>query len=362
MTDLSFGNSPILTPRNSHIADDRIDTPLKTLSMTKNQQFASPAPSAGSIPKPRINLKFSVVDTASPTVSPTSGRGPQTDDRPCMGNTPGSPLRHAMKINEELDDDESNLLSAHSDQLSSDFRLLASKEMEILETKNTIKELVRKQRGLEKEIKGLKVGIERQLVKNATQEAAKVHRERQQAIQRMQKMQALQNQNTHPSQATRKGPPPSHRRPGRVSPPAQLSSDQSWLTRPMNLIQHFDDLISEEFDKLELGNEADRLEEEKYNDTLRRKREINQPIKQLADGGDVVQSVSQHLWSFVNEVKANLLVEDPADELALLGIHAKLPPPKKVGSPLTTHLLDNDEIGQVDESDLWDAEEDLLEL
>ncbi|GMG56315.1 unnamed protein product [Ambrosiozyma monospora] len=108
----------------------------------------------------------------------------------------------------------------------------------------------------------------------------------------------------------------------------QHGKRQSWFSKPINFFQQFDNMIYQEFEKLNLPGLGDEQQSHLTNnygdhddDSSNGKREINEPIKALAgltggstgvNNGEVMQSVSNSLWSFVNEVKTNLL-NDPSD-------------------------------------------------
>ncbi|ODQ48688.1 hypothetical protein PICMEDRAFT_9215 [Pichia membranifaciens NRRL Y-2026] len=219
----------------------------------------------------------------------------------------------------------SKLDSIPQDELSENFRLLASKEMEVLEIKNQLKDLLQRKKDKEFELQQLKLKIEKQLMANLKQQNNDQYRHR--FEQHTPKSPtSLQKSVVQPSSSYVDPlmddsffPVSSN------SADDERSKRQSWFAKPLNFIQQFDSLIYKEFEKLQIPDD-DELNVCKDTSVLDmsytldqskslKPKEINAPIKSLAGDGDasgtdVVQSMSQHLWSFVNDVKSNLLVEE----------------------------------------------------
>ena len=219
----------------------------------------------------------------------------------------------------------SKLDNIPQDELSENFRMLASKEMEVLEIKNQLKDLLQRKKDKEFELQQLKLKIEKQLMANLKQQNNEQYRHR--FEQHTPKSPtSLQKSIIQPS-STYVDPllddsffPMSSN-----NADDERNKRQSWFAKPLNFIQQFDNLIYKEFEKLQIPDD-DELSVSKDSSVLdmsytldqsksSKPKEINAPIKSLADDGeasstDVVQSMSQHLWSFVNDVKSNLLVEE----------------------------------------------------
>lgn len=218
----------------------------------------------------------------------------------------------------------SKLNNIPQDELSENFRLLASKEMEVLEIKNQLKDLLQRKKDKEFELQQLKLRIEKQLMENLKQQNNEQYRHR--FEQHTPKSPtSLQKSVVQPSSSYIDPLMDDSFFPVSSNVEDEKNKRQSWFSKPLNFIQQFDNLIYKEFEKLQIPDD-DELNVSKdtsvvdisYN--LERKspnrKEINAPIKSLAGDSeassstDVMQSVSQHLWSFVNDVKSNLLVEE----------------------------------------------------
>lgn len=218
------------------------------------------------------------------------------------------------------------------DKISENFKLLASKELEILEIKNRLKELMNVKREKELELQYLKRTIERQLLS---------------------KNQSYTNNNMGNSNGMPKSPTSAQKHRiksynSNIDPllddsfmPIQAHSDDnkrnSWFAKPLNFIQNFDNLIYKEFEKLQITDLEERRIGPRSGDILDENDEADDDVDDVDDDDDdddddyfidmnynhkqhgnaetslstdVLQSVSQHLWSFVNDVKSNLLTEE----------------------------------------------------
>ncbi|GME82512.1 unnamed protein product [Ambrosiozyma monospora] len=271
-------------------------------------------------------------------------------------------------------ENETSVLSEH-------LRILATKEMEILEIKQEIDNLNGRKKVLEFELQDLKIKVEQQLVRQLTQQNLAAnnklcHRHTMSSIDTTGNVTPFDRHVPKSPRSLKRGsvqqatgmfvdplldggtyhispsPEPEsngasgsynhqqrHQRSATTvvgSPYAdytpqslhQHGKRQSWLAKPLNFFQQFDNMIYQEFEKLNLpglGDEQQSQEMDNYgshdDDSSNGKREINEPIKALAgltggstgvNNGEVIQSVSNSLWSFVNEVKSNLL-NDPSD-------------------------------------------------
>ena len=231
--------------------------------------------------------------------------------------------------------------SADYDDLSEKFRLLAVKEMEILDIKNQVKELLQRKQDREFELQQLKVNIEKQLMSNLKQQNTENHRRKfDQHIPKSPS--SVQKRVLRPTNST-VDPlvddsfiPISSDNVLDTSSPTSTDKRQSWFSKPFTFIQQLDNIVYKELGKLQLDDtEAPLIDPDYGNDThatrpgqqhqkpqLQRneEKEINAPIKSLAfestpSGSDVMQTVSQHLWSFVNDVRSNLLVDEDETDL-----------------------------------------------
>jgi hypothetical protein len=225
------------------------------------------------------------------------------------------------------------------DELSENFKLLASKELEILEIKNQIKDLMQRKRDKEFELQQLKINIEKQLMSNLKQQNNEQYRHRfenhipKSPTSAQKRIIKPTTSNIDPLIDDSYLP---------ISPNNNLDNSnidkrQSWFSKPLNFIQQFDNLIYKEFEKLQVQDDDNHIAEDDDDDyddddlrfvdmnlnyngkffkgNKNKDKEINAPIKSLAfetnsTTTDVMQSVSNHLWSFVNDVKSNLLIEE----------------------------------------------------
>lgn len=208
--------------------------------------------------------------------------------------------------------------NSNNDELSENFRLLASKEMEILDIKNQLKDLTQRKREREFELQQLKIKIEKQLMFNLKQESNNFNKLPNSPISAKKHIIKSTNSNIDPLIDDSYLPISSSKSTMNESM-NKYDNRQSWFSKPLNFIQQFDTLISKELEKLQVQDDDDfeivdmnhRINDG-YHDA---NKEINAPIKSLATDSnststDVMQSVSQHLWSFVNDVKSNLLIDE----------------------------------------------------
>lgn len=221
------------------------------------------------------------------------------------------------------------------DPLSDKFRLLASKEMELLEIKNQLNDLLKRKRESENDLKRLKLSIEKQLLRNLKQQNNEQSRHR--IDQNIPKSPtSIHKRVMKPSSSTND---PLINYSGVDSSVQTNTNDttlndkydkrQSWFSKPLSLFQQFDNLITKEFEKLQIPDEENedlKLIDMNYNvndKAADRDAQYSAPIRSLvsdtaSSSADVMQSVSQHIWSFVNDVKSNLLIEEePEYELPI---------------------------------------------
>ncbi|TID26207.1 hypothetical protein CANINC_002796 [Pichia inconspicua] len=203
-------------------------------------------------------------------------------------------------------------------EISENFKLLASKELEILEIKNQLKELMTMKREKELELQYLKRNIERQLLRKNQNYANNSlintnNAPRSPTLAQKHRIKSL-NSNVDPLLDDSYTTNQSHMDDNKRS---------SWFAKPLNFIQNFDNLIYKEFEKLQISDseivttevhtgdilqENDGNEDEEYIDM-----EFNQKSPSNGETSlstDVLHSFSQHIWTLVNDVKANLLTDD----------------------------------------------------
>lgn len=284
---------------------------------------------------PASNNENKTNHLASPMMDLRDGAVDNSEHRSSMDDADVSLLSNSsptpsstLKIGGKLQDD-----------LSENFRLLASKEMEILEIKNSLKELIQKKREKEFELQQLKINIEKQLMTNLKQQNNDQYKHK--FDQHIPKSPiSVQKRVIKPSNSSVDPLLDDSYIPIQQESPDRISNSEkrkSWFSKPLNFIQQFDNLIYKEFEKLqipedeepELNSNANNIIEdytsiENSNDTAEEYdfKEINAPIKSLAyettaaSSTDVMQSVSQHLWSFVNDVKSNLLIDESETNLS----------------------------------------------
>lgn len=194
-------------------------------------------------------------------------------------------------VSESDDDDDILPYSAQvedEDGLTTKFRRLASKEREILELKNKVKEMLMKKKNLDLELHNLKADIQRELITN------------------------FQNNESHLKSPTKKSTGLNFN--SLLDDPINsvtkdMNSDHSWLSKPLTFIQQFDNMVTQELGNLNSPNNGNRNDNQ---DKM-----INEPIKAMADNLDVMNKVSNSLWSFVNDIKTNLILYEEKTPLNL---------------------------------------------
>ncbi|ODV83970.1 hypothetical protein CANARDRAFT_70023 [[Candida] arabinofermentans NRRL YB-2248] len=383
---------------------------LRTLSIASSSSASSPIPSHSN-KKMGINLGLNVFGGAAPGTSSTSAPASASSITVGLGNEPvaaaniteiqpvtplagsesatltptpivsttrnlnqtllsPSPLR---KSNEDLpstplvnpvtptrthpqdNDHVSSTRNTQDLELSEKLRLLASKEMDILDLKNQIKKLVDRKREMELELQDLKVNVEKQLISQLSQQTQmmdpserripkspiRIQKQRVRAIGST--VDPLLDATYSPEES------PNQQQEEQVG----THNKSSWFSKPLNFIQQFDNMIYQEFEKLHLPNLSEEGNPSIMNVTDKdapsnsnkeqvgqkqqegasstgdplvsptpssfedlSSKEISNPIKDLANDtssarpSDVMHSMSSHIWSFVNEVKTNLMTED----------------------------------------------------
>lgn len=288
----SISSAPSVNNNGNREKDSESKTPRRKLFVRKetNPERLSMSPPLGEFANQQLEEtdKRSSIDT-------------NNTDMSSIMNT--SPTPSTKNINEP------------HDELSENFRLLASKEMEVLDIKNQLKDLLQKKKDKEFELQQLKVKIEQQLMSNLKQQNNEQYKHRfDQHIPKSPN--SLHKSVVQPSTSTIDPllddtftPVLNH-----AQPYEEDNRRQSWFAKPLNFIQQFDNMIYKEFEKLQMTDDDYEELHSKDPDFVDMNREVNSKTQQNAEtfttGGDVMQSVSQHLWSFVNDVKSNLLIEE----------------------------------------------------
>ncbi|KAL6451952.1 TDA11 Topoisomerase I damage affected protein 11 [Candida maltosa Xu316] len=213
-------------------------------------------------------------------------------------------------------------------------RYLALKEMSIVEIKDNITNLNNKLKENQDELHKLREIIQRSLYKelstgNATVSGGRstTNRPRQNSNPRDEAIARTKRRSSsifHDSQTTAITPASST---STTINPESTSKLWSGLSKPLNLIHQFDTMLQNEFEKsLQSNQETQRILEKRLshqskssegsissigsiNSPLQSKAQISRPVsKQYYNKpDDMIQTVSSSIWSFVNEVKTNML-------------------------------------------------------
>ncbi|KAI0463980.1 hypothetical protein LJB42_002992 [Komagataella kurtzmanii] len=241
--------------------------------------------------KSGLNLGISVLETRRRSPAPNSSKVTKASSTPRKESSGNSSV-------------ESPSLSSNNDNhLSDKLRVLATTEMEILEIKEQIKALLEKKRQKEHRVNKLKTEIERSLYKQVHDQ---VH--------------SVEKISSNPPPVVTRSPSSSqrphkldvevgvHKDPLRTTSPneglksvdgKQKDTPNSWLSKSLSYLQQFDTLIQHEFEKLNLMDE------------------LSAPNSHAINESNKTQnSMSSQLWTFMNEVKSNLMLnveEDSTD-------------------------------------------------
>ncbi|KAG7923856.1 hypothetical protein KL905_000010 [Ogataea polymorpha] len=222
--------------------------------------------------------------------------------------------------------------------LSHDLRLLASKEMEILEINQQMNALSHKKKDLENEIQELKIGIEKELTTNFG--SGQPHRSNHAIFERHvpKSPNSLQRRRLQTT-GVFGDPLLNSNFSDKVDDDLRDDFGRSWFAKPLTLFQQIDSLIYQEFEKLHItpafmnsslsGSErtSDHLdnsegllcsssfdEGNQEVDTSLQKGTDKRPNEQeFHNSNDIVQSVSSKLWNFVNEIKHNLAADEESE-------------------------------------------------
>lgn len=294
--DASAGGSVHRTPTMNHHMQSPSFQRSKGVSTPTNRnraQSLTSCASATSTGRKGVNIGLNLVSDASKMdlnrhASIKTPKRKLFTDNSAQNNAFTAPPTPFEKEIDSCDDDilPYSAQVEEEDGLTTKFRRLASKEREILELKNKVKEMLDQKKSLELDLQMLKTEIQKELLSNVMSES---HLKSPTKIKKVTLTPTGSNFNplleTHA--ATNVG---------------QHFDDknQSWLSKPLTLIQQFDNMVSQEMEWLNMSD----------NNTSHGGRMINDPIKSMADNSDVINKVSNKLWSFVNDIKSNLLVDE----------------------------------------------------
>ncbi|ESW98409.1 hypothetical protein KL918_005132 [Ogataea parapolymorpha] len=222
--------------------------------------------------------------------------------------------------------------------LSHDLRLLASKEMEILEINQQMKALSHRKKDLEIEIQELKIGIEKALTTNfgSGQPQRSNHGIFEKHVPKSPN--SLQRRRLQTT-GVFGDPLLNSNSSDKVDDDLRDDFGRSWFAKPLTLFQQIDSLIYQEFEKLHIGpafmnsslpgseRKSDHLDNsegllcsssfdegnQEKDTSLQKGTEKCQNDQEFHNSSDIVQSVSSKLWNFVNEVKHNLAVDEESE-------------------------------------------------
>jgi len=233
------------------------------MSITQKDGTDLPVNTSTSTPqKKSINLGFSIINSSQIKEDRTRNKYDE-DVQPAKKSI-------EFSYNEEAESDEEYNAEM---EISEKFRILAKKELEFLNLKTEIKKLIKLRNDKEFKLNLIKKDIEKSLLNNGE----------------------------HGSNITDRTEP---------------HHDKSWFAKPLNFIHQLDNML---YNENEAGNES--AEEEEETDVSVNDTNINIPIKSLADdNSDVYNTVSNNFWSFVHDVKTNLLVDETPDKSQSLQI------------------------------------------
>ncbi len=361
--DNSLSTSEEKCQAESQSSDDGSSIMSRHSSLSSTPRSISPFRRAG------INLGLSVIGNSSsfhsqPVRALDEERNLQATGP--LGLRKFHARAYSSPQNTSLIKDQLSEAESRSQELSERLRLLASKEMQILELKSTIKELIGRKLSLEEETAILKRDLQKEVVKHVTQEYSSRARTR---------ASTLDAQRSHQKDSKL----------GHFSSPGSYPNGdrKSWLASPVNFLQQFDSAVMNELNNLQ----EPPMDRNKHHalqvDTKRRiakkedvdsnGREIGSPLKSLAEKhqttSDLVQSVSQHLWSFVNDVKESISLDNPTMDSSILEKSRIYPQNKRTcGKSNANKQIHNTSLqnadpdnSQVTEDDLWD-DEDLIDI
>ncbi|KAI5949225.1 hypothetical protein KGF57_004831 [Candida theae] len=310
-------------------------SPLDTGSMSRSQSSESTSSNANSV-KRRSSILSN--NTQLPLLS-------ESEDETCSS----SPRRTSLTPQSETAlPSKDHLLQLSIDE---QLRILALKEMAIVQIKEQMQNLKTKLHTEEGELHKLREVVQRSLYQEisgaASNTAATVNRQRTNSNPRDQAIESIRAKRRSSSGAARQLDAGSAEEGGR---PSKLWSG---ITKPFNMLQQFDTMLQNEFEKsLVLDEEKRRHEQQRRGEQplqLQSSRESNRvsqhsrrseestngaggvtspmqsgTAQSLSDyrssddrhSDDVIQKVSDSIWSFVNDVKQNVLSSLNEEDMA----------------------------------------------
>ncbi|ODQ77475.1 hypothetical protein BABINDRAFT_10115 [Babjeviella inositovora NRRL Y-12698] len=215
-----------------------------------------------------------------------------------------TPVASPTKANEQPPDDLLSLpinpATIEGLDMNDQLRLLAMKEMSIVEMRDNIKALTETLQRLETELHDLKQLVQRSLYK----EMVPVGRKNLQ-----QKLQTDSEEELDPRAAAirltrnrRSSSLTSPQKPKPVKTRDPESKRFSFLAKPLDLLNQFDTMLQNEFEKSLSVRDENFTEASAASDDLAELSFTTPP-----DQPDVMNTVSNSIWSFVSEVKTNLM-------------------------------------------------------
>lgn len=186
-----------------------------------------------------------------------------------------------LDVSETEDDD---ILPYSSDAedggLTVKFRRLATKERQLLELKTEMKALMSRKKQMDRELAQLKMQIQRELEGAVQKSPSRTGRTSHNLDESTwsetgQYVSSLhQKQNDHQQQHT-----------------------QAWYDKPLNFLQNIDTIVTNELEKLNMATTSNYTTNKNDADSNH-------------DNNNTQHSATSGIWSFVNEIKASLLIDD----------------------------------------------------
>lgn len=202
----------------------------------------------------------------------------------------------------------------HGLDIDQQLRLLAMKEMTVVEIRDGMANLKTKLDQTERDLGQLREVIQRSLYKemHRPQKWKSFNTAHHKDFQDSQK-DTMQNSTHSEDRKQQRKRPEKIGRVSRDNTTPEPSNIWSNLARPMNFIQHLDTMLLHEFERSLASSQANK-------ETSTVKDQSNTSYTAVSD--DMFQAVSSSLWSFVNDVKINMLstLNEPGLESSTTGL------------------------------------------
>ncbi|CAI5759459.1 unnamed protein product [Candida verbasci] len=204
-------------------------------------------------------------------------------------------------------------LPSHSElmkmEIDEQLRLLAFKEMLIVEIKDSINNLNQKLLSHESELHHLREVIQKSLYQELKTD------------QSQQKIKTRQRQNSNPREEAIAAIGTRKRSSSNQNDNDNEKESKLWsgLAKPLNYLSQFDNMLQNEFEKSLINNEQKQHQSRLSEDSISSSGSASSPLRQKTrkakakqsqqsqSHDDMIQTVSSSIWSFVNEVKSNVL-------------------------------------------------------